>query len=153
MLCQHCRTKLDSGEINELEIDVSRYLFDLSKRINTLRGIKIRKIMNCGVLLIVTDRGSAAKLVGRNGSIVKKIAKKFKKSIRILEEAPDFRDFAEGLISPVSISGINTVYKDDKEIYKLRLPSFKKDSLMIAPENLSIILSKFYNIDAEIVFE
>lgn len=153
MLCQHCQTKLDSGVISEIEFQVSKYLYGLSRKINTLKDIEIKKVMDCGVLLIVTDRGSAAKLVGRNGSVVKKIAKEFGKSIRILEEAPDFRHFIEGLTSPVSISGINTLYRGNEEIYRVRIPSVKKKHLLIQPESVSDILSQFYNVDVELVFE
>jgi transcription antitermination factor NusA-like protein len=153
MLCNYCQDKLDKKDITDLEVEVSRYLYGLSKKIATLRDIEIKKVMDCGVLLIVTDRGKAARLVGRNGSVVKKIAKQFKKAIRIVEEAPDFRRFLEGLTSPVSISGINTLYRDDKEIYKIRIPSLKKNHLMIDPETLSSILSHFYHINAELVFE
>ena len=153
ILCSHCQDKLDKGDINDLEISVSKYLYTLSKRIGSIRDVKIKKVMDCGVLLIVTNRGSAAKVVGRNGSVVKKIAKEFKKSIRIVEEAPDFREFLQGLTSPVSISGINTLYRGDKEIFKIRIPSIKKSHLLISPDDLSNILSHFYQINAELVFE
>jgi len=153
MLCQHCQDKLNKGEISNLELEVCRFLYDLSKRIRSLKDVSIKRVMNCGVLLIVTKRGSAAKLVGRNGSVVKKIAKKFKRSIRILEEAADFRDFIEGLTSPVSINGINTLYRGEEEIFKIRIPLLKRNQLLISSDDLSNILSDLYHINAEFVFE
>ncbi len=153
ILCNHCQEKLSKGETSDVEICVSKYLYDLSKRIGSLRDVRIKRIMDMGVLLIVTSRGSAAKLVGRNGSVVKKIARQFKKSIRIVEEAPDFRQFLEGLTSPVSITGINTLYRGNEEIYKIRIPSVKKNHLLISPEKVSTLLSQFYQINVELVFE
>jgi len=152
-LCNSCQEKLDKREINELEIKISRFLYNLSEKVRSLRNIKITKVVDCGVLLIVSGRGDAAKLVGKNGAIVKKIAKKFNKSIRILEEAPNFKDFVEGLTSPATISGINTLYRDNEELYRIRIPMVQRSHLLIPPEDFPQILSDFYKIKAELVFE
>ncbi len=153
ILCSGCKDKLDNGMISEKDVEISRYLYDLSERMRSIRDIKILKIIDCGTLLIVTGRGDAAKLVGKGGVVVKKIAKDFKKSIRILEEAPSFKDFVEELLYPASINGINTLYREDKEIYRIKVPAPQKGSVMITPEIFTQIISNFYNVKAEIVYE
>jgi len=153
ILCSGCQEKLNTGKISNKELEICRYLYDLSYRMRSIRDIKILKVVECGSLIIITERGDAAKLVGRGGVIVKKIAKEFKKSIRILEEAPTFKDFVEELISPVSINGINTLYKEEQEIYRVKIPAIQKNSMIISPEIFSQIISNFYNVKAEIVFE
>lgn len=153
ILCSGCQEKLNTGKINQKDIEISRYLYNLSERMRSIRDIKILKVVDCGTLIIITDVGDAAKLVGRDGVVVKKIAKDFKKSIRILEEAPSFKDFVENLLSPAPISGINTLYKEDKEVYRVKIPSIQKNNVIISPEIFSQIISNFYNLKAEIVFE
>jgi len=153
ILCSGCQDKLNTGKINQKDIEISRYLYDLSERMRSIRDIKILKVVDCGTLIIITDVGDAAKLVGRDGVIVKKIAKEFKKSIRILEEAPTFKGFVENLLSPAPINGINTLYKEDKEVYRVKIPSIQKNNVIISPEIFSQIISNFYNLKAEIVFE
>ena len=153
ILCSGCQDKLNTGKISQKDIEISRYLYDLSERMRSIRDIKILKVVDCGTLIIITDVGDAAKLVGRDGVIVKKIAKEFKKSIRILEEAPTFKGFVENLLSPAPISGINTLYKEDKEVYRVKIPSIQKNNVIISPEIFSQIISNFYNLKAEIVFE
>lgn len=153
ILCSSCKQKLDKGEIEKNDIEISRFIFNLSGEVKSIRDVKIVKIIDCGVLLIITGRGDAAKLVGRKGSVVKLIAKEFKKSIRILEEASNFKEFVHGLISPVSINGINTLYKENEEVYKIRIPAIEKHQMMFPPETFSEIIFNFYNRKAEIVFE
>jgi transcription antitermination factor NusA-like protein len=153
ILCSGCQDKLSNGKISQNDVDVSRYLYNLSSKMKSIRDIKITRIVDCGTLIIITGLGDAAKLVGRKGVIVKQIAKEFKKSIRILEEAPNYKNFIEELISPASIRGINTLFKDNEEVYKIRVPSTQKNQVLITPESFSQIMSNFYNKKVEIVYE
>jgi transcription antitermination factor NusA-like protein len=153
ILCSGCQNKLDTGKITRKDIEIARYVYSLSERMRSIRDIKLIRAIDCGTLIIITGIGDAAKLVGRDGVIVKKMAKDFKKSIRILEEAPDFKDFVEELISPATISGINTLFRESHEVYKVRVPATQKNQVMITPETLSQLISNFYNMKVEIVFE
>jgi transcription antitermination factor NusA-like protein len=152
-LCDTCSKEIEKNNISRDEIEVLRFIYKLSTKSPSLKDIKIVKVMDHNVLLIVTGTGDAAKLVGKGGSVVKLIAKKFKKSIRILEQAPDFRDFIEGLITPADVSGINTLYRDNEEIIRIRVPEFQKSHMLLTPEDFSQMVSHFFNRKAEIVFE
>jgi len=153
ILCSACQEKLDKGFVSKTEVDVLRFLYNLSGDMKSLRDVRISRVVDCGVLLIIAGRGDAARLVGKGGSVVKALAKQFKKSIRVLEEATDFKEFIAELLSPSPVNGINTLYKDNEEIYKIRIPAVEKSHLIFTPENLSEIISNFYNLKAEIVFE
>ncbi len=152
-LCKACQEKLDKGEISKSDVEVSRFLFKLSKKMKSIRNVKIVKVIDSGALIIITGRGDAAKLVGKGGSVVKKIAKQYKKPIRILEEASDFRKFVEELIFPATLYGINTLYRNEEEIYRVRVPSLQKNHLMITPKDFSKVISEFFNMKAELIFE
>jgi len=152
-LCDPCQEKLKNNEISKKEVNVLKFIYKLSTKTKSLRDIKIIKVIDCGVLLIITGRGDVARLVGKGGSIVKLIAKKFKRSIRILEEAPNFKKFVEELITPAYVKGINTLYKDNEEIYRVRVSKVQKSHLIIPPKDISQVISDFYNLKAEIVFE
>jgi len=153
ILCNACQNKLDKKIVTEDEIETSRYIYKLSEKMKSIRDVNVVKIINSNALIIVTGRGDAPKLVGRSGSVVKKIAKKFKKPIRILEQASSFRDFVEELIFPTSVNGINTLYRNNEEILRIRVPAVQKNHLLIKPENFSEIISSFYNKKAELIFE
>jgi transcription antitermination factor NusA-like protein len=152
-LCKACQEKLEKCEINKSDIDVSRFLFKLSQKMKSIKNVRIVKVIDCGVLIIVTGRGDAPKLVGKGGSVVKRIAKQYKKPVRILEEAPNFKDFVKELIYPAPVYGINTLYRNAEEIYRVRVPSFQKGHIMIKPEDFSKVISEFFNLKAELIFE
>ena len=152
-LCEACQNKLESGSITEKDIEVSRFLFTLSDKVKSLSDVRIVKIIDSECLIIISKIGDAAKLVGKNGFVVKALAKEFKKPIRVLEEADTLKDFVENLISPISVRGVNTLYTTEGEVYKFRIPSNYKGRLNITPESFTDIVSDIYNCRAELVFE
>lgn len=152
-LCGVCSSKVENNIISKEEVDVLKFIYKLSLKNQSLNDIRIVKVMNHDVLLIITGRGNAAKLVGKGGSVVKLIAKNFKKSIRILEEASDFKAFVEELVNPAIVSGINTLYREDEEITRIRVPEFHKSHMLLSPEDFSQIVSHFFKRKAELVFE
>ena len=153
ILCNGCKEKLNKNIMTEEEVEVVKYIYGLSEKMKSIRDVKVLKVSSNNSLVIVTGRGDAPKLVGRSGSIVKKIAKKFKKPIRILEEASNLRDFVEELIYPTPVNGINTLYRDNEEIIRIRISDIKRNHMLIKPESFSRIVSSFYNKKAELVFE
>jgi transcription antitermination factor NusA-like protein len=135
------------------EVEIARYIYRLSDKMKSIRDVKVLKIINSDALIIVTGRGDAPKLVGKSGAVVKKIAQRFKKSIRILEESSNFEDFVEELIFPTPVNGINTLYRNNEEIIRIRVPAVQKNHLLLKPESFSKIISSFYNKKAELIFE
>jgi transcription antitermination factor NusA-like protein len=152
-LCNECQNKLEKGKITEKDIEVSKFLMILSDKVKSLSDIKIIKIIDSECLIIVSKIGDAAKLVGKNGFVVKALAKEFKKPIRILEEAETMQKFVENLISPISIQGVNTLYTPEGEVFKFRIPFNHKGRLNVTPESFTDIMSDIYNCKAELIFE
>ena len=153
ILCNACKNKLDKGMINETEINISRFLYNLGSKVRGLKEIKLIKAVDVGVLLIVTGPGDAAKVVGKSGAVVKILAKEFKKPIRVVEEAENLRKFVQDMISPVTVMGINTLYTPEGEVYRIRIPTSQRNSLTINPENFSSIIHNLYNRNVQIIFE
>ena len=153
ILCSSCQEKFERKVISESEIEILRFLYKMSEKVRILRDVRILRVMDSGVMLIISNRGDAAKIVGKEGYIVKALAKKFKKSIRVLEEAPDFKKFIQDLVSPTVILGINTLYTQEGVIYKIRVPNGYKNRMLIGPENFSHIIENVYNKKAEIIFD
>ena len=89
----------------------------------------------------------------KGGSVVKTLAKNFGKSVRVLEEAKDFREFTENLVAPTSICGINTLYTSEGEIHKIRLPQKSRSKIYVSHDSLSTIISSVYHTKLKFVFE
>jgi transcription antitermination factor NusA-like protein len=153
VLCHACQEKLDKGLITKDEVEVVKYIYKLSDKMKSIRDVKIFKVSNSNALIIITGRGDAPKLVGKSGAVVKKIAQKFKRQIRIMEEASTIKGFVEELIFPTTINGINTLYRGDEEILRIRVPDVHRGHLLVNPDSFARIVSDFYNKKAELVFE
>lgn len=153
MLCAGCADKLARGEITQTEIDVVRTLYNLSEKIRSLKDVNLRRVIDADVLLLVAGTGDGARLVGKGGAVVKELAKQFGKSIRVLEEKSDMRSFANDLISPAALLGINTVFKADGESYRLRVLEAHRRRLQMSPETITAVLGGIYDRKIELVFE
>jgi transcription antitermination factor NusA-like protein len=66
-----------------------------------------------GVLALIVGRGDVARLLGYGGKIVKAIAEKTGRNIRILEHGVDDRKFIEDLFAPLTVLTINTIWLPD----------------------------------------
>jgi len=152
ILCQGCAGKLERGELTQTEVDVSRFLWNMGDKLHSLREATIRKIIDSDVLLIVAGRGDGAKVVGKGGAVVKALAKRWGKSIRVLEEN-EFRPFVAELLHPLTVRGVNTLYTPDGEVLRVRLPAAQKPRSMITPEGFSAMMQQLYGRRAELLFE
>ncbi len=120
ILCNGCRSKVDDGELTEVDVELSRLLHDLSDRIGTLEDVTVKETIEMSnAILVLTAEGDGPKVVGRNGRVVKKIADMFDKSIRVVEDTGEVEEVVDKLLSPVEYKEIRTVYKPDGEERKV----------------------------------
>ncbi len=153
MLCNACKEKLETDRTTQSEIDISRFIYELSDKVKSLKDVKIEKIIESNVILIISGKGDAAKLVGKGGSVVKALAKQFGKSIKIVEQTDDFKQFIQTLITPATVIGVNIIYTPQGEIYKLRIGKSQEKIISIRREDISDISKLLFNHKTEIVFE
>ena len=153
ILCSACQNKLETNKITKAEIDVSRFVYVLSDKVKSLGDIKIEKVIESNSLIIVAKKGDAAKLVGKGGSVVKALAKQFGKSIKIIEQSGNFKEFMINLLSPINITGINVLYTPSGEVYKIRVTGIQKTPMPMNNEDVIQLASSLFNKQAEIVVE
>lgn len=153
ILCNACAEKVGENEIKIDEIKMYRRLNKLLKDKKTLKDVEIKRIVGKDNLLIITEKGDISKLVGKDGSIVKKIARKLNMSIRIVEQSQDLRDFVAEILYTVSILGINIVYRPTGKLFKIRIPKSERTKLPISSEVFVSLSRSSFGVDADIVFE
>lgn len=151
ILCNSCQRKVDSGEVSKLEIDISKFLLGLKDKIKSLEDAKIIRVLDGHAIVIITEKGSAAKIVGRQGSVVKLLAKHFNKPIRVVE-ADDVKNFISNLIIPAS-AAVNVAYTDGKEYYKIRILKNHRSRLPLGAEEVKGAVEGIFNKTAEVMFE
>ncbi|HLE07399.1 MAG TPA: hypothetical protein VI933_02125 [archaeon] len=149
ILCGGCSAKLTEGKISQTEVDASRFLKSLEEKHTQLADAKLLKVIDADHLIFIAGRGDAPKLVGRQGSVVKELARKFGKNIKILEEG-DLKNFVSNLVQPAVVSGINTIYSQAGEKIRVRVSRNRPN---VSAESFSQIVSAVFGKKAEMVVE
>ncbi len=153
-LCSGCSQKMLDGIITKTTVDISRFLYNLSKKITSLQDITILDIITTSnSLIILTEKGDGAKVVGKNGKIVKMLAEKTGKSIRVLENSDNFEEIIKGLVFPVKIKGINTLYKVEKEEKKIIISKKDKNRVPFNETSFRTVVKKLTGQDVILHFE
>ena len=123
MLCMACKRKFDSGEITESDIRVAKIINDVAKNFKPLGEITLKRVIEGkNVALIICGRGDVAKLIGKDGIMIKKLSKLAKKPLRVVEETDDIREAVKSLLYPVPLVRLNILYRPEGEVLKVVVP-------------------------------
>ena len=123
MLCMACKKKLDSGAITEGDIRIARLINDVAKTFKPLGEVTLKKVIEGkNVVLVICGRGDVAKLIGKDGIMIKKLSKLAKKPLRVVEETGDIREAVKNLVYPVPLVRLNILYTSDGEMLKVVIP-------------------------------
>lgn len=153
-LCKQCEEKLDEGKTTETGIKVSRILQDLSTEYGSLKDSTIEGVYDADkVVVVITAEGDGAKVVGRNGEIVKELADKIDKSIRVVEATEDDMEVIKGLLSPAEVKSVNTVFKPDGEYQKIVVDEEYEGKINITREEFEEIVELITGTDYKMAFE
>jgi transcription antitermination factor NusA-like protein len=114
MLCSKCQEKIKSGEVSQVDLKIAQLLLNLEKNYQSLQNVCFHKAVEAGdVLAVVVGKGDIAPLLSYGGKILKALAKKTGKRIRVLEHGVTRRKFLEDLFAPLTILTINTIWLPD----------------------------------------
>lgn len=153
MLCEGCRKKVEEGEISEEAVEISRYLYSLKDEYPYLKDVKIERIYSGdNVIVIVAPAEDVGKVVGRRGEIVKLLAKKWERAIRVVEMSRDVRKFCENLLPDVKIYGVNQVFSPDEDYYKVVVDESDSNKVMIEEDTFSEIVEDITGERAKLSF-
>ena len=152
MLCSACKAKVDSGRVTAYDIQIARTLENMSKKIKTLREVSIKMAIDgFDDVIIVTRKGDCARIVGREGIVVKELSRIIGKNVKVIDEYPDISSLIESLLNPVHVMGMNVLYTPEGEFLKVIVP--KGSRLPISEQSFKDALKHTYRKDVRIVFE
>ncbi len=152
LLCTSCKSKVDSGEVSQDLLEISKLLLEESSKERGLKDVRINSVIgNENILLIICGQGDSPKLVGKGGSTVKKISELVKKKVRIVEASEDPRTFVQNIVFPTPVLNLNTVYTSNGEKYKVVIPANSR--LPLGLKDFTSIVKSVLKKDVEIGFE
>lgn len=143
VLCNACQERLESGKISKSDLEVSRFLYGMEDKFKGLQNAKLIKTIEGDNIIIVTGYGDAARFVGRQGSVVKLLAKHFNKSIKVVEFSPDIKTFVRDLV-PNAV--VNILYTKEGEKYKIMTRGH-----VASKEEVENIIKNIFGKPAEVV--
>jgi len=154
ILCPRCQEKVTSGEITETDIKVARVLLSLEDKHASLQKIDFYKAYEAdNVLALVVGSGNSKNFQSEGGNIIRDIAERTGKRIRIFENKGDARTFLEELFAPVSIMTINKIWlPDGSQETRVVLPGHSR-KLPLRSEVIKDLAKEIRGITLRIAFE
>lgn len=153
VLCPSCQRKVESGLVNEDDIEVMRSLMDIEEGLKFLsrKGEYVRSIRGTDSTIIVL-RGDFE--VGELQELERALSEKLDTRVKVVIETGDAKKLVEQIIAPASLLGLNKVWlPTGAEIVNVRVP--KRDMRYLGRKvgDYETILSKMLGVETRIVFE
>lgn len=147
ILCMACKKKKDEGRITDSDIRVSRVINEISKTFKPLKEVEIKKVIEGkNILVIICKKGDGARLVGKDGVMIKKLSKIIGKPLRVVEESEDVKEFVQNLVHPIPVIGLNIIYKPGNEVLKVIIPKGRK--IPMSKESFAQVVNRVFGKDS-----
>lgn len=154
IICQGCENKLKEGRISELDIKISRTLFEIAQKRRGLEKINFKRaISTSGLIVLMVRRGEIPFAVGRGGKVVRELENQLRAKIRVVEEGTQTRKLAQDILTPAKVLGVNVLYSGGKEEHRVRVPRLHLKRLPANVKGIQALLTKLTNKNITIVFE
>ncbi len=150
MLCPRCQGLIDSGVVDEREVDIMKALIELEEN----EGMQILKkatyhkayFVDNDMVIIVMDLGvgTSVPVFSRYArQIEQKLREKLNMKVKIIPKANDVRGLATHLLYPARVLGVNTLWLPDGSIeYVVRITRRDERRLGKAKEVYERILTE-----------
>lgn len=154
ILCQGCENRLKEGRISELDIKISRTLFEIAQKHRGLEKINFKHaVSTSGLTILVVGKGEIRFAVGRGGKVVRELENKLQTKIRVIEEGTQTRKLAQDILTPAKVLGVNVLYSGGKEEHRVRVPRTHSKRLPANVKGIQTLLTKLTNKNITVVFE
>ncbi|MFX0205837.1 MAG: hypothetical protein ACFFDT_07595 [Candidatus Hodarchaeota archaeon] len=153
VLCKRCSSRLRSGKIDEMDIEISKLLVKVENRFSFLTKVELKRtIIVNGYIVLAVSKGSKTPIFD-NPQLLNLIAKEAKRQVKIVEIGSNQRATLSSLFLPLKVIGVDTVFvPDGSQELKIRLRG-KEEDLALPLRDLEEIASKITKIHVRAHFE
>ena len=150
VLCPRCQSLIDSGVVDEREVDIMKALIELEEN----EGMQILKkatyhkayFIDNDMVIIVMDLGvgtSVPVFTRYSRQLEQKLREKLGRRVKVIPKANDVRGLALHLLYPARVLGVNTLWLPDGSIeYVVRITRRDEERLGRNKELYERILSE-----------
>ncbi len=130
-LCKECRKKLESNEINQTDVELSRILHKLRKKETLQEDVSLIKTEileeSSEEIVLALVEGNPGALIGKGGRIIRLISEKLGKNVRVIKNG-NILQITNDLATPVRACGVNKLHKPNNGTEKhITLPREQKN--------------------------
>lgn len=113
MLCNKCKTKVESGEVSTDYIEVTKTLLGWENQFQFLQKVRLDNVLEAGgFLVLVVGKGDSAKF-NTEPKLTRDLGDQFNKRVLVIESGVKDRQFLEDLFSTQHIITINIIWLPD----------------------------------------
>lgn len=154
ILCLGCEEKLKRGVLTDLDVRISKLLYELEQE-HHIRDITfVRAVESRSLIVIIVGEGDIGNLIGKGGKTVKFLQRSLKKKIRIIEDTADKKKIVQDLLHPARVLGMNILYLPSGEkIYKVRVSREDERKIPTSVQSAEETISKLTGLDIQIAFD
>lgn len=148
-LCQSCESKIKKGELAPVDVELSNFFHERYKDLDA----EFVGSFTTKDFIILFMRGKVGAVVGRGGRGVSEISHKLGKRVKIVNLDDDIRRIASEIVFPAAVLGINTLFKENKEVVKVRIAKKNFGRIPIDITSLERVFLKLFSKTVQITFE
>ncbi len=121
-LCPADEEKLKKGEISELDVRISRILYDLDSKYRIGDTVEFVRAHDMGSFVLILVRGEIGRLIGKNGKVLRAFRRAVGKPLRIVEIDVDTKKTVQDLFGNVRVAGVNIIFRPEGRAYRILVP-------------------------------
>lgn len=152
VLCPACEEKISSGRVSTLDVEVARALGKIGEGTD-LSGASFAKALDIGKVLLILTRGDINALIGKEGAVVNALSQALGRKIRIAEISGDRRKMVGDLIAPAALLGINVIFKQGADEYRIRVAKQDAQKMPLDRESMEKALEALLEAKTLLVLE
>lgn len=149
VLCNVCEEKLRDGKISELDVELSKILYEKGDgELGFDRAIDTKKF-----IIILTKKENIGKIIGKSGDNIRQLSKELGKQVRVISTG-DLQQTIYDFVAPARILAINTVYRPDgTTLQRVKINKKDKKRLRMNVKEIEKLITSLFNDKVEISFE
>jgi transcription antitermination factor NusA-like protein len=149
VLCSACEERLKDGKVSELDVELSKILYNLGKgEIGFERAIDTKNF-----IIVLTQKENIGKIIGKSGDNIRQLSKDLGKQLRVISTG-DLQQMIHDFVAPARILAVNTVYKPDgSTLRRVRINKKDKKKLRMSLKEIERLITSLTNDNVEISFE
>lgn len=113
MLCNKCKTKVESGEVSTDYLEVAKILLGWENQFQFLQKVRLDNVLEAGgFLVLVVGKGDSARF-NADPKITRDLGDQFNRRVLVIETGVKDRQFLEDLFATQHIVTINIIWLPD----------------------------------------